>query len=41
MKSPFITTKEIIEISHAEKTWQDNHTNHSLIDYRYSFDLKM
>ncbi|MCF8231131.1 MAG: SocA family protein, partial [Bacteroidales bacterium] len=34
------TTKEIIEISHQEKAWQDNHSDHNLIDYRYSFDLK-
>lgn len=33
------TTKEIIEKSHEEKAWQENQTDHKLIDYKYSFDL--
>ncbi|NOZ36015.1 MAG: DUF4065 domain-containing protein [Chlorobi bacterium] len=33
-------TKEIVDISHKEKAWLDNEKKKSLIDYKYSFDLK-
>ncbi|MCF8226910.1 MAG: DUF4065 domain-containing protein [Bacteroidales bacterium] len=33
------STNEIIEISHKEKAWIDNHTERKLIDYNYSFEL--
>lgn len=31
--------KQIIEISHKERAWIECESNHSLIDYRYAFDL--
>jgi uncharacterized phage-associated protein len=33
------STNEIIEISHKEKAWIDNHAERKLIDYKYSFEL--
>jgi putative zinc finger/helix-turn-helix YgiT family protein len=33
------TTKEIIETSHQEKGWIENHEKRSVIDYSYGFDL--
>ncbi|HNS29663.1 MAG TPA: DUF4065 domain-containing protein [Tenuifilaceae bacterium] len=33
------STNEIIEISHKEKAWIDNHAENKLIDYNYSFEL--
>ena len=32
-------TREIIELSHQEKAWIENHNKKSFIDYTYSFDL--
>jgi DNA-binding transcriptional regulator YiaG/uncharacterized phage-associated protein len=36
-----VSTNEIIELSHKEKGWIENEASHKLIDYRYSFDLKI
>lgn len=33
------TTNEIIDYSHQEKAWIDNHNERNLIDYNYSFEL--
>ncbi len=33
------TTKEIIEISHKEKAWIENHKEKKIIDYNYGFEL--
>lgn len=35
------STTEIIEISHKEKAWIDNNAGSKLIDYNYSFDIKL
>lgn len=35
------STDEIIDISHQEKAWRENKDQRSLIDYVYSFDLKL
>lgn len=34
-----VSTKEIIELSHQEKAWQENLNKKDFIDYKYSFDL--
>lgn len=34
-----ISTKDIIEISHLEKAWQENQENRNSISYEYAFDL--
>ena len=33
------STNEIIEISHKEKAWMENHADRKIIDYSFSFDL--
>lgn len=33
------STNEIIEISHQEKAWIENHQENKLIDYKYGFEL--
>jgi len=35
------TTYEIIETSHREKGWIENHENRTIIDYSYGFDLAL
>lgn len=32
-------TQEIIDISHREKAWKENHTDRKIIDYKYAFEL--
>lgn len=34
------TTKQIVNISHSEKAWQENVDNAGRISYEYSFDIK-
>lgn len=34
------TTRDIVDISHKENAWKENHPTRNLIDYSYGFELK-
>jgi hypothetical protein len=34
------TTTQIVEQNHQEKAWIENHRNHKMVSYDYSFELK-
>lgn len=35
-----MSTKKIVDLSHAERAWQDNVDDYGRINYKYGFDLK-
>ncbi len=35
-----VTARDIVEISHKENAWKENHPDRNLINYTYSFDLQ-